>query len=102
MLSPPLKETNEGFCDPKCSGCFYKTMCNLCQNNYKLIIEPYYFCYNAPSYTTINLGDKEYVTCYSDFLGCYKCKKTKCTSCKSGFYLEDDECYFNKNLILYC
>ena len=102
VLSPPLEQTNEGLCAPQCSGCFYKTMCNLCPNNYKLIIDPYYFCYNAPSYTTINLGNKEYATCDSDFPGCYKCKSSKCTSCKSGFYLEDGECYFNKNSNPYC
>ena len=102
VLSPPMEENDDGLCSPQCSGCFGKKMCNLCPNNYKLFIEPYYFCWNAPSNTYIYLGDKEYATCDSDYTGCYKCTKTKCTSCKSGFYLEDDDCYFNKNSNPYC
>ena len=97
-----MEENDDGLCSPQCSGCFGKKMCNLCPNNYKLFIEPYYFCWNAPSNTYIYLGDKEYATCDSDYTGCYKCTKTKCTSCKSGFYLEDDDCYFNKNSNPYC
>ena len=99
ILSPPMETTDEGLCAPQCSGCYGKRMCNLCPNNYKLIIEPYYFCWNGPSGTYINLGNKEYATCDTDFPGCYKCSSSKCTSCKSGFYREDGECYFNRNEI---
>ena len=47
-VSPPMDETGEGLCSAKCSGCYSKRICNLCPNNYKLIIGPDYFCWNGP------------------------------------------------------
>ena len=102
VVSPPMEYSDEGLCSAQCSGCYGKRMCNLCPNNYKLIINPAYFCWNGDNGTYTSLGSGEYATCDADFPGCYKCSKTKCNSCKSGFYREDGECYFNQKLNLYC
>jgi hypothetical protein len=53
-----MEYSDEGLCSAQCSGCYGKRMCNLCPNNYKLITDPDYFCWNGPSGTYINLEIK--------------------------------------------
>ena len=101
VIQPGIDITGEGLCRSYCSGCFSRNECNLCPSSYKLLVEPYSYCANLGSgYYYLDYG--EYFRCDALLMGCKTCTKTKCKSCKNGYYLEDYDCYINKNINPYC
>ena len=101
IIQPPIDMTGEGPCIPSCSGCYSKTMCNLCPSNYKLLVEPFYYCDNLPS-NQYYKDYGEFFRCDALINGCLTCTKSRCKSCRSQYYYEDEDCYFNKNSNPYC
>ena len=101
IIQPPIDMTGEGPCIPSCSGCYSKTMCNLCPSNYKLLVEPFYYCDNLPS-NQYYKDYGEFFRCDALINGCLTCTKSRCKSCRSQYYYEDEDCNFNKNSNPYC
>ena len=101
VIQPAIDITGEGLCRSYCSGCYRKNECNLCPSNYKLLVEPYPYCANIPN-SQYYLDYGEYFRCDALLKGCYTCTKSRCRSCKSGYTLDYDDCYVNKNSNPYC